>query len=212
MTSLIQSRKHRAQKAAWLLQIVPFIRFVGLSGSLAYDICKESSDIDLFMIAKSGRIWTMRFFAVVLLKASGLYRKGNLPKERAGKICANRYVSDQYLLINPQNRYHAQDYTQMIPLYDSGGVYNKFLKKNEWMQKYGFFPPRRAKILVQSAGILSGIRKVLEWILSGILGDHVERAAKKFQLKSIMKDPMANKPESGIHADDNEIRIHPRPR
>lgn len=209
MTDLVEQRHNRAEKTAWLLQVVPFIRFVGLTGSLAYDVAKKSSDIDLLIISKHDRIWTCRFFAVVLLRMFKLYRTGDEFNERAGKICPNRYVTDKYLLINPQNRYHAQDYTRMVPLFDSGNVYKKFLKKNNWMEKFGYFPPKRALSEVESAGILSGIRSVLEWILIGNIGKKFEVWAKKFQLRSIMKNPDVNKPDSGLYVDDNELRFHP---
>lgn len=212
MINLIQLRHHRAEKVAWFLQVVPFVRFVGLTGSLAYDTAKKDSDIDLFIITKYKRIWTCRFFAVALLTVFGLYRTGNLPKQRAGKFCLNRYVTDEYLLVNPQNRYHAQDYTQMLPLFDHGLVYKNFLKKNQWMEKYGYYPPRRAIALIQSAGVLSTIRIILEWILSRTLGDWFEARVKSFQLKSIMKDNRVNRPGSGLFVDDNELRFHPNPR
>lgn len=212
MNNLVQKRQHRAEKTAWLLQIVPFIKFVGLTGSLAYDVAKASSDIDIFIITKYGRIWTCRFFTVIILKSLKLYRSGDLPRQRAGKICPNRFVTDDYLLINPQNRYHAQDYSQMVRLFEEGGIYKKFRTKNEWMEKYGYFEPKRAISLIQSAGIISTIRRITERILGGILGDWFEKKVKNFQLKNIMKNPKVNKPGTGLYVDDNELRFHPRPR
>lgn len=212
MTNLVQQRHHKAEKVAWLLQIVPFIRLIGLTGSLAYDVAQENSDIDLLIIAKQDRIWTSRFFTVILLKFFRLYRTGNSPRQRAGKICTNRFLADKYLLINPQNRYHAQDYSQMIPLYYKGNIYKKFLAKNEWMEKYGYFPPKRVIGIIESAGWLSTVRKISEWILLGFIGDWLEMQLKKFQLKKIMKNLRVNKPDYGIYVDDNELRFHPRPR
>jgi len=212
MNNLVQTREHKAEKVAWFLQIVPFICFIGLTGSLSYETAKISSDIDFFIVAKQGRIWTCRFFTVVILKFFGLYRTGDSFKERAGKICPNRYTTDKHLLISPQNRYHAQDYSHMFPLFDNDNIYKKFLQANQWMQGYGYLPPTRALHNIQSAGILSGLRKVSEWILLGKLGEQLEKWAKNFQLKSIMKDDRVNKPDTGLYVDDNELRFHPKPR
>ena len=212
MIDLVQKRQHRAEKTAWLLQLVPFIKFIGLTGSLAYDMAKESSDIDIFIISQDKRIWTSRFFVFLLLSMAGILRKDESSKLRAGKICPNRFVTEKYLIINPQNRYHAQDYSQMKPLYDCNGMYQRFLEANKWMQKFGYTPPKRAIALVQSGGILSRIRDIVEWVLSGPLGDSFEDWSRSYQVKTIKKIPQFNKFDSGIYVDDNEIRIHTHPR
>lgn len=211
MADLVRKRQHRAEKIAWFLQAVPFIRFIGLTGSLAYDVAKSNSDIDIFIIARKGRIWTVRYLVILILKILRMYRSGDSYKERAGKICPNRFVADDYLLINPQNRYHAQDYTQMIPLYDSR-VYKKFIKHNSWMAKYGYYVPNKALSLIQCGNVLGTIRKSGEWILGSAIGDWLEKYLRKKQIKFLSKNPLFNKEGSGIYADDKEIRIHPRPR
>jgi len=212
MNDLVEARQRRAEKATWLLQVVPFLRFIGLTGSLAYEMAKESSDIDFFIIVRKGRIWTCKLLVDWVLGLFGLLRKGFRPEQRAGKICPNRFVSDEYLLVNPQNRYHAQDYSQMLPLYDYKNVYDRFLKKNHWMEKFGYFPPRRAIGLIQSGGILSTIRAILEWILAGRLGERFEDWAREYQYKRMKKSIGKNNPKSGIYVDNNEIRIHTQPR
>jgi len=212
MADLLSDRKHRAQKAAWFLQVVPFIRFIGLTGSLAHDLIKKNSDIDFFIITKDKRIWTCRFFVVIILKSLGIYRTGELPRQKDGKICPNCYVTDKYLIVNPQNRYVAEDYSQLIPLFDNGKIFNKFIKKNAWMQKYGYFPPKRVLTLVHSAGILSSLRKFVEWILAGSLGKWLEAKVKEYQLKRITRDTRTKKSGSGVCVSDDELRFHPNPK
>lgn len=205
---LIEKRWHRAGKTAWFLQMVPFIRFISVTGSLAYETIKETSDIDIFIITKARRIWLVRAISTLLLRMVRRYRT---ERERAGKICPNRFVTDHFLIIRPQNRYHAQDYTQMVPLFDIGGMYEKFIEKNKWMEQFGFFKPRRAIALVHSP-TLTRVRKIGEFILSGFLGDWLENFFRHYQLRHLKKEyPDLNEPNSTIIANDNEIRIHPRP-
>jgi predicted nucleotidyltransferase len=212
MQDLVQMRQHRARKIAWFLQVVPFVRFIGLTGSLAYDIAKKESDIDIFIVSKKDRIYTCRFLVIGLLKALQIYHSDNTYAKRAGKICPNRFVTDNYLLINPQNRYHAQEYTQMVPLFNYDDIYRKFLNTNKWMEKYGYFPPKKAMSLTQSGNILTNIRKICEWVLNGYFGNRLERNLKNRQTNELKKNKKFNVPGSGIYADDNEIRIHPHPR
>lgn len=208
---LSEHRWHRANKITWFLQLTPFIRFVGVTGSMAYGVIKPNSDIDIFIIAKARRIWTTRAISRFLLRTIKRLRTGNEFHQRAGKICPNRYVSDKYLLINPQNRYHAQDYIQMVPLFDEKEYYKKFISANKWMEEYGYFSPRKVLNLVQS-NTLNWIRHIAEWILGESFGDKVEKWFKKRELKIIGKEePSLNQPGSSIVANDNEMRIHPRP-
>ncbi len=206
--SLKEKRWHKATLVTWFLQIVPFIRFMGITGSMAYDIVKPNSDIDVFIITYEKRIWTCRYIIRCLLKLIGQLRTGDLPHQRAGKICPNRYVTDKYLIINPQNKYHAQDYTQMVPLFDKANYYQKFVIANSWMEQYGYFKPQKVLNLVHSTG-LRIIRNFLEWILKGKYGEKFEQFCRKKGVTEFKnKFSSFNKPGSTIIANDNEIRIH----
>ncbi len=209
--SLKEKRWHKATLIAWLLQIVPFIRFIGITGSMAHDAIKPNSDIDIFIITTEKKIWTARFFLRSVLKITFQLRVGDKPHQRAGKICPNRYLTDKYLVINPQNQYHAQDYTQMIPLYDENSTYKKFIIANKWMEKYGYFQRNKVLNLVQSRTLVL-IRKILESILAKPIGDKFEDFCRKKGMKELKsKFYNINKPGSKIIANDNEIRIHVHP-
>jgi hypothetical protein len=100
----------------------------------------------------------------------------------------------------------------MVPLFDISGMYNKFITKNKWMEKYGFFKPRRALLVVRSP-LMRFFRGLGEFIFNGKFGNWFEKAVKKSQLKNIKQGfPSLNEPHSTIIANDQEIRIHPRPR
>ena len=47
----------KAKKIIKLLQIVPYLKMVAVSGSLALNNTREESDFDLLIVAKSKRIW-----------------------------------------------------------------------------------------------------------------------------------------------------------
>ncbi|MCL5795344.1 MAG: nucleotidyltransferase domain-containing protein [Patescibacteria group bacterium] len=210
--TLSEKRWKKADLVSWYLQMVPFIRLVAVTGSMSYGTIKPSSDIDMFIIAKAGRIWTCRAFCRSLLKFIGQLRTGEAINERAGKICPNRFVTNAYLVINPQNSYHAQDYTQMVPMFDVGGLYQKFIIANKWMEKFGYFRPKKALNLVHSHS-LTNIRKFLEWALAGKFGAMTEKNLREKHLKALNKKyPNINQPGSSIIANDNEIRIHPHER
>lgn len=208
MTSdkLIDKRWRKTNLAAWYLQLAPFIRFIGVSGSLSFGTIRTNSDIDLFIIAKQGRIWTCFYFVRLLLYITGQLRVST--EKRAGKLCPNRFVTDQYLIINPQNQYLAGQYSQMIPIFDEKDCYGRFLKANSWMEKYGYKRPAAALNLVQSK-TPNFIRQTGEIFLSGKLGNKLEKILRAYQLKRLNKEfPRLNQPDSTVIVNDQEIRLH----
>ena len=44
------------------IQTVPFIKMVAVCNTLGYDNAAKDSDIDLFIIAKRGRLFIVRFY------------------------------------------------------------------------------------------------------------------------------------------------------
>lgn len=196
-----------AQKATRLLKFIPFVRLIALSGSVARGNAGKESDIDFFIVVKSGRIWQTRLYVVLVLKMLGLHRNGDKPHQKIAKICLNRWVTDKYLLIDPQNTYHANQYSQIVPLYNEGDTYNKYIAKNNWITKYQPF-----KIIKIKSSDMSIIKKIKEWSLQGWIGNKIENITRYLQLKSILKDSRVNKPGSGLYVDDNQLRFHPNPK
>lgn len=56
----------KTQKYAKLLSFIPGILFVGIGNSVAMNTAHKDSDIDLFIITRQKRLWTVRFLVTVL--------------------------------------------------------------------------------------------------------------------------------------------------
>ena len=66
--------KHKidiARKFVRLARRIPWIQEIYACNSLGFLHARSESDIDLFIVAKRGRIWCARFFAVLLAKLFG---------------------------------------------------------------------------------------------------------------------------------------------
>lgn len=200
----ITQRWLRARKVAWWLQCVPFLRLIGVSGSLARGEATQESDIDYLVIGQQGRLWTVRFFVTILTHLIGKRRHG---EKIAGRICLNRYLADPYLLINPQNEYHARDYTKIVPLFDTGGVYQRYQATNSWMEKYYPFE-KKVHVLVRSP-FLNAMRRLGEKILKDKFGDFAENKLRNYQMRRIEKNPLTYKEGARIVVNDNELAFHP---
>ncbi|MEA2113280.1 MAG: hypothetical protein U9P63_01305, partial [Patescibacteria group bacterium] len=93
----------KARKVIRFLQLIPFIRLVMVSGSLAMNNTKDRSDIDILIVSKFGRIWTCRGLTTLFIHLIGQRRHSNLTKNR---LCLNHYLTDRSLKIPCKSLYN----------------------------------------------------------------------------------------------------------
>jgi len=211
---LVTKRQKKAKFIASILAAVPFVRMIALTGSLARGESREDSDIDFFVVTQTGRIWTCRFFIILLLKLLGQYRTD---ENTAGKICPNRYQAEDSLEIYPHSVYHAKEYSQIVPLFDSGSVYQRFQEANKWIIKK--IKEQRAKIKnanqnlkIKESQVLRFLRRVGESILIGRFGDLLEEKLKNYQTKRILWDKRTYQRQARIIISDQRLCFHPKAR
>lgn len=198
--------RRRAERVALLVAAVPFIRLVGLNGSLARNEARLESDIDFLIITTPGRIYTARFLTTLLVHLLGLRRY----KDRIrGRICLNRYQTTQHLGILPENEYHARVFSQLIPLVDIDDTYRAYQEKNQWMETMGFpvVSPRRHPS--RSLVVSGGLRRLGEWVLGGWLGTRFESLLGRYQQAKIMRNPLTRRYPDRIQATDSVLLFHP---
>lgn len=122
---------------AQLFKIIPWIKLVGVSGSLAMENSKQSDDIDLFIITQKNRLWISRIFLLLILELSNKRRKrGEKIKDIAGKICINLLINNDSLAFSNKDIYLAHEVLQTKVLWQRDGVYSRFLSENNWVFKY----------------------------------------------------------------------------
>jgi hypothetical protein len=111
---------------------IPFIRLVAISGSLAHLNATDDADLDLFIITKGPRVWSVTAATVVLAKLMGCRRT----------VCANFVVSDTDLVIQPQDEFSANQILHLRPVIGAE-AYRDFLDANPFVRAmYLNFDPR----------------------------------------------------------------------
>jgi len=126
----------KLSSVSYIFEKIPFIKFVGVTGSLAsYNFDFEKDDIDLFFICSKNRLWITRFFVVFILKLLNIYVNNSNPKL---KICPNLYISEDSLTWNSDKRslYVAHEITMMQPLVNKDDYYFKFIIENNWIKEF----------------------------------------------------------------------------
>ncbi|MFA7253016.1 MAG: nucleotidyltransferase domain-containing protein [Patescibacteria group bacterium] len=210
MDSINRKLIRKTQKFAYLLQLLPFIRLVILNGSLAQLEAREGSDIDLLIIAKHGRIFTVRFLVNLFGIVSLQKRPRDENKNHFGKFCFNYFMSDSFLKIGVapgRAEYCRQNYSKSIRVFGDKKLFDRFLRENKLpgagdKKLKGIFPVQ-VNILFRWKGHL------LEFLLSGLIGDKVEETLRRIQVAKIMADPITNKYKEYIVYNENELRFHP---
>lgn len=123
----------KGQRGLTMLSKIPFIKFVGISGSIAAenptnDFNKKHIDLDLFVITSKNTIWCLVLIERIFTNLVRFF-KGNY------FYCFNYVTEESFLEIHNKNFYTATELVNLKPIFDRG-VYNKFIVCNKWVENY----------------------------------------------------------------------------
>ena len=184
---------------AKILSPLPGVLAIFLSGSVAQNKSTKKSDIDFFIIAQEGQIWTARFFVFLVLKICGQI---STEKDHAQKICPNHFITHDHLEIEEKEPYSANLFSSNTPLHDPYYLYTKFVQRNKtWIRNFGESFPE-----LNDAPATKRVRKTFffeKWI---------ERLLKLFQIWKIKRNKDFKRKGAKIILNDNELRFHPKPK
>jgi hypothetical protein len=116
----------RAIRAARAVAAMPFVRFVGLTGSLAVGASARRSDVDLLVVTAEGRLWLTRALSI------GVVRVGAAAGMR---LCPNYFLAESALELPERDRFTAAELAQMVPV-AGRGTYEALLAANAWYRDF----------------------------------------------------------------------------
>jgi len=126
-----------AQKASKVLSIIPGVKMVAVTGSLAMNNAGDKSDIDLMIITKNGTLWTTRLFVYLFICLFGIQKRRPFDKNQKDKLCLNMWMDEHDIIWkSKRNIYTAHEIAQILPLVNKERTYEKFLYQNKWILKY----------------------------------------------------------------------------
>jgi hypothetical protein len=139
-----------------LLCAVPYTRLVALSGSVAHLNLEPNGDLDLFVITRGQRVWTVT--VAVLLLAKLLHRR------RA--VCANFVVADSHLTLEQQDLFTANQVIHLRPLIGAETL-EAFVAANPFVKR--IYPnaasAAAAPPIAAGGGVLATVKAALEIVL-----------------------------------------------
>lgn len=122
----------QAQKALSWIDIFPFVRYMGISGSLSMKNTSSSGDIDLFVITSKNTVWITRFVLLLYKKIFSL-----LNPEIGQKFCFNLFFSEKGLQIPPKKHteYSGHELLQLKHIVSKNQTYELLLTQNSWIKQ-----------------------------------------------------------------------------
>lgn len=123
----------------WLFSICPFIELVCICNSLPIGDIKNNSDIDVFVVARKGKMFTARLFLTIITHIFRLRRHGLKIEKR---FCLSFFVTDDSLnleniTLKPYDIYLAYWFHTMQPISGDYEVYEEMVNINQnWLKKY----------------------------------------------------------------------------
>jgi hypothetical protein len=202
------SRKmKRVRRLAALLRLVPFVRMIGITGSLPMMQGDPDSDWDFFVITRASRIWTGRTILTGILHVFRKRRHGEYRRDRA---CLNYFITEDRLEIPTEDLFSANEYTRIIPLFGRE-TFRRFELRNRWIADLR--PNFRPTELLPSWSVPDSrrprsFRDLLEQTFDA---DRIESWLAGWQRPKIMRNPKTALPGSRIEASDHALIFLPDP-
>jgi hypothetical protein len=190
-------RRHRL-----LLRVVcalPSVRMVALSGSIAHMNLDGSGDLDLFIVTRGRRVWSVTVAVVVVAK---LLR-------RRRTVCANFVVSDTRLALEQQDLFTASQIIHLRPLVGRE-VYRAFLDANPFVARFypNFHDADGASSPIGRPGH-AWVQRVAELII-GPVAPLVERVCRRAYRAYLVRQSAAWRSPEQVRLEDDCLKLHTR--
>ncbi|MFA7627803.1 MAG: hypothetical protein WCY37_00070 [Candidatus Dojkabacteria bacterium] len=156
------------------LKVFNWVRFVGVSGSVAAGFAKESDDIDIFVVVRDGTMW---FYRAIIAFRNIFHNKirAKRHKDLRNKLCVNLICEERGLEF-PNDIFNMHELLFLIPIYNKR--YKRYvLSMNQWLEgdfyvkkellRSRVLPKKRVFFLLRLINFLAFIAQLIFMFLSG---------------------------------------------
>jgi hypothetical protein len=113
----------KAKRSARFIALFPFVKFVGISGSLSKGYADERTDFDFFIVTAANTLWICRTLLHLVKKMSYLIGKQHW-------MCMNYFIDEQNLELEEKNIFTQIELSTLIPVYNQD-MYRAILLSNK---------------------------------------------------------------------------------
>ena len=150
-----------AFRIGYMLQKFPFVKGIGISGSLSKNYADEDADIDFFIITQANRLWIARTLLHLFKKISFLAGKEHW-------YCMNYFIDEEAMQIAEKNIFTATEVVTLKPVCGAE-CFQKFYSANNWVSE--FLPNARHQSFVNEKNIQRPLlKKIVEKLFNNRFG------------------------------------------
>lgn len=201
------SKLKRMKRLARMLAYVPYLRMLGATGSLAMKNGERGSDWDMFVVLRSGKIWTGRTLITGFLHLIGKRRHKQKIQDR---VCLNYFVTDDNLEIGTKDLFSANEYSFFVPLLNFP-LFQIFELKNRWIREHrpNFTSTTLSSFwTLEASGSAKYAQRKLEKFFDFL---NIEQWLSVWQKEKISRNPKTRIKGSMIEASDRALIFLPIP-
>ena len=209
-SDLIAIRRRREQRSRGfladhgpllrLIAALPYVRLLGLSGSVAHLNMENGGDLDIFIVTRGARVWSTAVAVILLAKALG----------RRRTLCANFIVADSSLTVDQPDLFSANQVINLKPLLGDD-MYRRLLEANPFVHDFypNFHAPNAGHLRVRQPALLRGVKAMVEAVgwLPSALAEVVCRTAYRAYLRR--QSASWRSPEQVVLG-DTVLKLHTR--
>lgn len=194
-------------KLAWWFRFVPFLEFVIANGSMVLGEANESSDFDVLVGVREGRIFTTRYILNFIFSILRARRLDDIKGSSPNKLCFNHFVTSKTYHRKELNDYGVRLYRNLVPLYGDEKDIREFFEAN---REYGIGPKMNLLDLRFQDDLKPNfIAQSLERLLNGWFGDLIEKKiaepiARKRLAKYLNQKPIKDR----VIVSEQELEFH----
>jgi predicted nucleotidyltransferase len=156
------------------LKVFNWVRFVGVSGSVAAGFAKRSDDIDIFVVVRDGTMWIYR--AIIVFKNIFHNKiRAKRHKDVRDKLCVNLICEERGLEF-PNDIFNMHELLFLIPIYNK--KYKRYvLSMNQWLEKDFFvkkellrsrtIPKKRVFLILRILNSFAFVAQLIFMFVSG---------------------------------------------
>lgn len=212
---LVAEKKYRiALRAASIIRFLAYVDMIAVCNNSGYSNARPQSDIDFFILVRSGRIWWTRLMVTIVVNALGLRRHGTSISNR---VCLSFYLSSSKKNISdlaktPLDPYFFYWLVTLVPLYNIN-VYKSFFDDNIWVKKY--IPNARHYLTTQMRSVPDTkmnmwYRRLDEAVMNTSVGNVLNKISRFIQQKKMEHNihSAATEPNTNVIINDDMLKFH----
>jgi hypothetical protein len=180
-----------AQIRLKLISWLPNIKLICLANIIGPHNLKPETDLDLFIVTKTNRLWFVKFLATIILKITNLRPTA---KNSTNKLCLSFLVDESALdlticRLNNNDWYFTYWLSGLMPLYGDLQAYKDLITANSWLkqslpnwQLSPYTPINNFKLKLKSTKairLLNSIEKLSHKLHELVMGQDLKNSQNK---------------------------------